>query len=669
MNNGSMVNITLPDNSIKAFESYPTGMDVAISISEGFARNCVAMEIDGKRLDLNQKIKEDCSLQLITTKDKKALEILRHSAAHVMAEAVQNLYPDALLTIGPVVEDGFYYDIDMKPVSEEDFPAIEAEMNNIIKAKKTFERKVVTTEQALEIFKGNPYKTELINELTNSQAGQKISPNREQNTNQNIEHNANNNRYHELSLYQQGGFTDLCRGPHIPNTGMIKGIKLMKTSGAYWRADQSKAQLQRLYGTAFFDKKDLNAYLHLIEEAKKRDHRKIGTKLDLYSFHQEAAGMPFFHAKGMEMWNVLLEYWREEHKRAGYVETKTPVMLSRHLWEQSGHWENYRENMYTSVVDEEEYAIKPMNCPGGMILYKTGSYSYRDLPLRAGEIGLVHRHEKSGALSGLFRVRAFHQDDAHIFMTPEQIEGEILGVLQLVNRIYSRFGLGFHLELSTRPKKSIGSDAQWEAATNGLKNAMNKYGKDYVINEGDGAFYGPKIDIHIKDALGRTWQCGTVQLDMALPERFDLWYKGADNEKHRPIMIHRVIYGSIERFFGILVEHFAGKFPLWLAPVQAVILPINDELSPYAHAVSSQMSEHGIRCEVDTRTESLKKKIRDAQVNYTPLIITIGDKERESLTLSVRTLDGNVTMGMTLDGFIKPVVKHIKNRLLEDIVL
>ncbi|MBF0378735.1 MAG: threonine--tRNA ligase [Desulfamplus sp.] len=636
-----MVNITLPDNSIKVFESYPNGIDVAISISEGFSRNCVAMEINGRHLDLTQKIKEDCSLKFITTKDKEALEILRHSSAHVMAEAVQNLYPDALLTIGPVVEDGFYYDIDMKPISEEDFPKIEAEINNIIKAKKTFERKVVSKDEALEIFKNNPYKTELINELSDQ----------------------------EISLYQQGGFTDLCRGPHIPNTGMIKGIKLMKTSGAYWRADQSKAQLQRLYGTAFFDKKDLNAYLHLIEEAKKRDHRKIGTKLDLYSFHQEAAGMPFFHAKGMEMWNVLLEYWREEHKRAGYVETKTPVMLSRHLWEQSGHWENYRENMYTSVVDEEEYAIKPMNCPGGMILYKTGSYSYRDLPLRAGEIGLVHRHEKSGALSGLFRVRAFHQDDAHIFMTPDQIESEILGVLHLVDRIYSRFGLGFHLELSTRPKKSIGSDEQWEAATNGLKNAMNKYGKDYVINEGDGAFYGPKIDIHIKDALGRTWQCGTIQLDMALPERFDLSYKGADNEKHRPIMIHRVIYGSIERFFGILVEHFAGKFPLWLAPVQAVILPINDDLAPHAHDVRQKLAQQGIRCEVDTRTESLKKKIRDAQVNYTPLIITIGEKERETSTLSVRTLDGNVKMGVTIEEFISPVVKHIRNRVLEDIAI
>ncbi len=632
-----MVNITLPDNSIKSFDDVPSGMDVALSISEGFARNCVAMEIDGNLLDLNGKIESDTCLRLITTKDEEALEILRHSAAHVMAEAVQNLYENAALTIGPVVEDGFYYDIDMDPVSEEDFPAIEAEINKIVKAKKPFERQVVSKSEALELFKDNKFKVELIDALEDQ----------------------------EISLYKQGGFVDLCRGPHIPHTGMIKGIKLMKTSGAYWRADQEREQLQRLYGTAFFDKKELKKHLHLIEEAQKRDHRKVGTRLGLFSFHQEAPGMPFFHAKGMEMWNVLLEYWRYEHKAAGYVETKTPVMLNRKLWEQSGHWENYRENMYTSVVDDEEYAIKPMNCPGGMLLYKTGSYSYRDLPLRAGEIGLVHRHEFSGALSGLFRVRAFHQDDAHIFMTPEQIEGEILGVLHLVERIYSRFGLGFHLELSTRPEKSIGSDAQWEEATNGLKSALDKYGKEYFINEGDGAFYGPKIDIHIKDALGRTWQCGTVQLDMALPERFDLTYKGADNEKHRPIMIHRVIYGSIERFFGILVEHFAGKFPLWLAPVQVVILPINDALNDHAKSVYDRLTDQGLRCEIDSRGESLKKKIREAQINYIPLILTIGEKEKASDTLSVRTLDGKVRMGLSMDEFMAPVLKSVKARILE----
>ena len=634
-----MINITFPDNSIKSFENNPSGMDVAKSISDGFARNCVAMKIDGRLLDLSQTIKEDSAISFITAKDDEGLDILRHSSAHVMAEAVLNIYKDAKLTIGPVVEDGFYYDIDMDPISKDDLGAIEAQMKKIIKAKSTFERKVVSKEQALEIFKDNPFKLELINELDEDQ---------------------------EISLYQNGRFIDLCRGPHIPHTGMIKGFKLLKISGAYWRADQTREQLQRLYGISFFDKKKLNKYIHMVEEAKKRDHRKLGTRLDLYSFHDEAAGMPFFHAKGVEIWNALLKYWRDEHKAAGYVETKTPLMLNRKLWEKSGHWENYRENMYTSVIDDEEYAIKPMNCPGGMLLYKTKAYSYRDLPLRAGEVGLVHRHELSGALSGLFRVRAFHQDDAHIFMTLDQIEDEVLGVLKLSQRIYSRFGLDFHLELSTRPKKSIGSDKQWEEATNGLKAALELYGRDYVINEGDGAFYGPKIDIHIKDALGRTWQCGTVQLDMALPERFDLTYKGKDNEKHRPIMIHRVIYGSMERFFGILVEHFAGRFPLWLAPVQAILLPINQDLSGYADEIKSELETHQIRCEVDKRSETLKKKIRDAQLNYIPLIITIGDKEKESRTLSVRTLDGKVRMGLSMDEFARSVLHHVKERTLDE---
>ena len=636
-----MITITFPDNAVKQFDPAPTGMDIATGISEGFARNCVAVKIGERLLDLSLPIQEDASVSFITTKDEQGLEILRHSSAHVMAEAVLTLYPDAKLTIGPVVEDGFYYDIDMPPISEDDLSTIETEMKKIIKAKSTFERRVVSKEEALKVFADNPFKLELINELSDQ----------------------------EISLYQNGGFIDLCRGPHIPHTGMIKGFKLLKISGAYWRADQTREQLQRLYGISFFDKKKLNSYIHLIEEAKKRDHRKLGTRLDLFSFHDEAAGMPFFHAKGMDMWNALLDYWRDEHRAAGYVETKTPVMLNRKLWEQSGHWENYRENMYTSVIDDEEYAIKPMNCPGGMILYKTKAYSYRDLPLRAGEVGLVHRHELSGALSGLFRVRAFHQDDAHIFMTPDQIGKEVLGVLRLAERIYNRFGLTFHLELSTRPKKSIGEDAQWEEATQGLKAALEDYGQDYVINEGDGAFYGPKIDIHIKDALGRTWQCGTVQLDMALPERFDLSYKGQDNEKHRPIMIHRVIYGSMERFFGILVEHFAGKFPLWMAPVQAILLPINQELSDYADTIKKNLEVHRIRCEVDKRNETLKKKIREAQVNYIPLIITIGDKERETGTLSVRTLDGKVRMGIPMDALVTKVTHHIKERTLDEPIL
>ena len=629
-----MVKITLSDGTIKSFENTPSGFDAAKSISEGFARNCVVMELDSKLVDLSTKITKDSSIRFITTKDAGAIEILRHSAAHVMAQAIRSLYRDARLTIGPVVEDGFYYDIDMEPVSEDDFPKIEAEMKKIIKAKIPFCRESVSKDKALEFYKGEQYKLEMINELEDG----------------------------TISLYSQGDFTDLCRGPHVPHTGFIKAFKLMKVSGAYWRADQKKAQLQRIYGTAFFDKKKLKEYLHLLEEAKKRNHRRIGIAMDLFSFHEEAPGMPFFHPKGMVVWNVLLDYWREEHKAAGYLETKTPIMLQKSLWEQSGHWENYRENMYTSMVDGMEYAIKPMNCPGGMLLYKTRPHSYKDLPVRAGEIGLVHRHELSGVLSGLFRVRAFHQDDAHIFMLPDQIGDEILGVLNLVEKIYSTFGLGFHLELSTRPEKSIGTDEQWETATQGLQSALNTYGMDYKINEKDGAFYGPKIDIHIKDALGRTWQCGTIQLDMSLPERFDLVYTGKDNEKHRPIMIHRVIYGSIERFFGILIEHFAGKFPLWIAPVQIGILPINDDIVPYAESLKHIFENSGLRVEVDSRTESLNKKIRDAQINKVPLILAVGNKEKDTGTLSVRTLDGKVRFGLSHEEFLNRALENISKR-------
>jgi threonyl-tRNA synthetase len=632
-----MINIALPDGSIKSFENAPTGLDVAMSISEGLARNSIAVEVDGRLLDLSERIINDCHLRLITNKDKEALEILRHSAAHVMAQAVLHLYKDARLTIGPVVKDGFYYDIDMEPISKDDFPKIEEEIKRIIKAKIPFQRKMVSKSEALQFYENEPYKLEMISELEDG----------------------------TISFYEQGDFTDLCRGPHLPHTGFIKAIKLMKVSGAYWRADQTKAQLQRIYGTAFFDKKQLKAHLNFLEEAKKRNHRKIGAALDLFSFHEEAPGMAFFHPKGMNVWNALLDYWRWEHRKAGYVETKTPIMLNRSLWEKSGHWDNYRENMYTSVIDDIEYAIKPMNCPGGMLLYGMRPHSYKDLPVRAAEIGLVHRHELSGVLNGLFRVRAFHQDDAHIFMTEEQIEDEIVEVLRLVERIYSTFGLGFHLELSTRPEKSIGSDKQWELTTDGLKAALDSYGMDYKINEGDGAFYGPKIDMHIKDALSRTWQCGTVQLDMSLPERFDLSYIGKDNEKHRPIMIHRVIYGSIERFFGILVEHFAGKFPLWLSPVQVAILAINDELVSYANSVKAEFEEQGLRTEVDSRTESLNKKIRDAQLNKIPLILTIGGKERESSTLSVRTLDGKVKFGVTHEDFLNSVLANIRGRELE----
>jgi threonyl-tRNA synthetase len=631
-----MITITLPDGSIKQFDQPPTGMDVATGISEGLARNCVAARVDDQLVDLDRPIEKNARVQLMTTQDEESLTIMRHSAAHVMAQAVLRLYPDAKLTIGPVVEDGFYYDIDMEPVSEEAFERIEAEMQSIVKAKLPIVRREVSKAEALNFYQGEEYKLEMIRDLADG----------------------------TISFYQQGEFTDLCRGPHVPHTGFVKAFKLLRVSGAYWRADQTKAQLQRIYGTAYFDKKELKQYLHFLEEARKRNHRRIGTAMDLFSFHDEAPGMPFFHPKGMAVWNALLDYWRYEHRAAGYVETKTPLMMQRFLWERSGHWENYRENMYVSRIDEEDYAIKPMNCPGGMLLFGRKHHSYRDLPIRAAEIGLVHRHELSGVLNGLFRVRAFHQDDAHIFMTPEQIQNEILGVLQLVDRVYSTFGLGFHLELSTRPEKSIGTDEQWAMATDGLEAALKAYGREYKINEGDGAFYGPKIDVHIKDALGRTWQCGTVQLDMSLPERFDLAYVGADNERHRPIMIHRVIYGSIERFFGILVEHFAGKFPLWLAPVQAILLPINDDLIPFAKSQSAELEKAGLRTEVDTRSESLKKKVRDAQLQQIPLILTCGAKEKDEGTVSVRTLDGKVRQGVALAAFKAQVLDHIAARRL-----
>ena len=631
-----MVHITLPDGNIKDFEQPPTGLDLAKSISEGFARNCVALEKDGVILDLNTVIGEDARIRLVTTRDPEALDLLRHSTAHVMAQAVMRLFQGAHLTIGPAVEGGFYYDIDMPPISEEDFPKIEAEMKKAIKAKTPFVRREVSKEEALAFYKDEPYKMEMISELEDG----------------------------TISFYEHDDFTDLCRGPHLPHTGFIKAFKLMKVSGAYWHADQNNAQLQRIYGTAFFDKKELKQHLRFLEEAKKRNHRKIGVAQELFSFHDEAPGMAFFHAKGMVVWNCLLDYWRAEHRDAGYVETKTPIVLNRSLWERSGHWENYRENMYTTTIDETEYAIKPMNCPGGMLLFKSKRHSYRDLPLRQAEVGLVHRHELSGVLNGLFRVRAFHQDDAHIFMRPDQIQAEIMDLLALEERLYSTFGLGFHLELSTRPEKSIGNDEQWELATNGLDSALKASGRQYIINEGDGAFYGPKIDFHINDALGRTWQCGTIQLDMSLPERFELFYVGDDNEKHRPIMLHRTVFGSIERFLGILTEHFAGKFPLWMAPVQIILLPINDELTAYAGEIKELFSKLDLRVDVDGRTESLNRKIREAQLQNIPLILTVGKKELASGKLAVRTLDGTVKYGVEREDFLNRVLTHVRERRL-----
>lgn len=632
-----MIEIILADGNKKQFDNALSGYAIAQSISEGFAGNAVAMRVNGELRDLNSVVDRAAQIDFITVKEPEALEIMRHSAAHVMAQAIKRLNKNAKPAIGPAIEDGFYYDIDMTPISEADFTKIEDEMQKIIKEKQPIVREEISKAEALKLFADDKYKVEMIEALADGQ----------------------------ISVYREGEFVDLCRGPHVPHTGFVKAFKLLKTSGAYWRADQSREQLQRVYGTAFFDKKDLKAYLTFLEEAAKRNHRKLGTQLDLFSFHEEAPGMPFFHAKGMAVWNALLDYWRIEHARAGYVETKTPIILNRQLWERSGHWENYRENMYTTVIDEEDYAIKPMNCPGGMLLYKTHPHSYRELPIRAGEIGLVHRHELSGVLNGLFRVRAFHQDDAHIFMRPDQIQDEILGVLKLVERVYGTFGLDFMLELSTRPAKAIGNDELWETATKGLEDALKASGRAYKINPGDGAFYGPKIDIHIKDALNRTWQCGTIQLDMAMPERFDLTYVDADGERKRPVMIHRVIYGSIERFFGILLEHFAGKFPLWLAPVQVVVLPINDELESHAREAAAKLQAEGLRVSVDARTESLNKKVREAQLNYIPLIITIGNKEVETGTLSVRTLNGSVKFGLSFNAFTNTVCNHVKTRKLD----
>jgi len=570
-------------------------------------------------------------------KEKKKIDLdtIRHSCAHIMAAAVKELFPDAKPTIGPSIEHGYYYDFDFRPFTPEDLKKIEQKMREIIKKKLVFEKKEITKKEALEKFKDNKYKVELIEELPEDET---------------------------ITTYKSGDFEDLCRGPHVPDTSHIGAFKLTKVAGAYWRGDPEKGQLQRIYGTAFPTKEELKEHLRLLEEAAKRDHRKIGQKLELYSFHEEAPGMPFWHPKGMVIWNELLKYWREMHKKAGYEEVKTPIVLSKKLWQCSGHWTNFKEHMYCVNIDEFEHAIKPMNCPGGMLIYKERLHSYREFPIRNGEIGLVHRHELSGVLAGLFRVRSFHQDDAHIFMTPSQIKDEILGVIKLTAEIYERFNLGFELELSTRPEKSIGTDEQWETATKALKAALKEYGKEYRINEGDGAFYGPKIDYHIKDALGRTWQCGTIQLDMALPECFDLTYEGEDGKKHRPIMIHRTIYGSLERFIGVLVEHFAGRFPLWLSPIQVALLPIADRHIEFCNKLKEKMENEGLRVIVDDKTDTMSKKIRNAQIQQINYILVVGDKELENKTVNVRTREGEVLGEKNPNDFTKDAVKEMKER-------
>ena len=606
--------ITLKDGSVKEYASAVTVLEVAKDLSEGLARMACAGEVNEEAVDLRTVIDRDCTLNILTARDEKGLAALRHSASHVMAQAVKRLYPSAKLAIGPSIVDGFYYDVDFEnPITAEDLVKIEGEMKKIVKEGLAIQRFTLPREEALELMKKmeEPYKVELIEDLPEGE---------------------------EISFYQQGEFIDLCAGPHLMSTKDIgKAYKLTSIAGAYWRGNEHNKMLTRLYATAFAKKEELEAYLTMMEEAKKRDHRRLGRELGLFMMHEAGPGFPFFLPKGVMLRNTLLEYWREIHKKAGYQEIVTPIILSRSLWENSGHWDHYKDNMYTTVIDEMDFAVKPMNCPGGMMTYASEPRSYRDLPLRMAELGLVHRHEKSGQLHGLMRVRCFTQDDAHIFMTEDQIKDEIKGVANLINDVYTLFGFEYHVELSTRPEDSMGSDEDWAMAISALKDALDEMGLDYVINEGDGAFYGPKIDFHLVDAIGRTWQCGTIQLDFQMPQRFELEYTGADGEKHRPIMIHRVAFGSIERFIGILIEHFAGAFPTWLAPVQVKVLPISDKYSEYAKKVTDQLDEAGIRVELDTRSEKIGYKIREAQTHKIPYMLIVGQKEEENGVVSVRS--------------------------------
>ena len=631
--------ITLKDGSKKEYAQAMSIIDIARDISEGLARVACAGEVNGETEDLRTVIDKDCELNILTAKDEAGLAALRHTASHVMAQAIKRLYPSAKLAIGPSIADGFYYDIDFEtPITAEDLEKIEAEMKKIIKEALPLERFTLPREEALALMKEKeePYKVELIEDLPEGE---------------------------EISFYKQGEFTDLCAGPHLMNTKEVgKAYKLTSIAGAYWRGNEHNKMLTRIYATAFAKKEELEAYLTMIEEAKKRDHRKLGKELGLFMMHEAGPGFPFFLPKGMVLKNTLLEYWREIHKKAGYVEISTPVILNRSLWETSGHWDHYKDNMYTTVIDDQDYAIKPMNCPGGVLVYASEPRSYRDLPLRMGELGLVHRHEKSGQLHGLMRVRCFTQDDAHIFMTPEQIKDEIKGVAQLIDNVYKLFGFKYHVELSTRPEDSMGSDEDWEMATDGLRNALDEMGLDYVVNEGDGAFYGPKIDFHLVDAIGRTWQCGTIQLDFQLPQRFELEYIGADGEKHRPIMIHRVAFGSIERFIGILIEHFAGAFPTWLAPVQVKVLPISDKYMDYAEKVKAALNAADIRTEVDTRSEKIGYKIREAQKNKIPYMLVVGQKEEEEGVVSVRSRFKGDEGQKSLESFIEDIKKEIASR-------
>ncbi|HIU30251.1 MAG TPA: threonine--tRNA ligase [Candidatus Egerieisoma faecipullorum] len=634
--------ITLKDGTVREYAEAKTVLEIAKDLSEGLARAACAGEIDGERVDLRTEVDRDCRLNILTFEEKGGRDAFRHTASHILAQALKRLYPNVKLAIGPSVDDGFYYDVDSEePLSADDFPAIEAEMKNIVKENLALERYELPREEAIRFFeeKGEPYKVELIRDLPEDAV---------------------------ISLYRQGEFTDLCAGPHLMSTKAVKAVKLMKIAGAYWRGSEKNKMLTRIYGTAYPKSSDLEAYLTMLEEAKKRDHRKLGKELELFLFAEEGPGFPFFLPKGMVLKNTLMQYWREIHEREGYVEISTPIMLNRRLWETSGHWEHYKENMYTTVIDGEDFAVKPMNCPGGMLVYKSQPHSYRELPLRIAEVGLVHRHEKSGALHGLMRVRCFNQDDAHIFMTPDQIRDEIKGVVRLIDEVYQLFGFKYFIELSTRPEDSMGSDEDWELATEGLRKALEDMQLDYTVNEGDGAFYGPKIDFHLVDAIGRTWQCGTIQLDFQLPQRFEAEYIGADGEMHRPIMIHRVCFGSIERFIGILTEHFAGKFPTWLSPVQVKILPISDKHIEYGAQVMARLKEAGIRCELDERPEKIGYKIREARNERVPYMLVVGQKEEENGLVSVRSRFAGDEGQKELELFISELSEEISKRQMRE---
>ena len=630
--------ITLKDGSFKEYEGSMSVLDITKDISEGLARVATSARVNGEVVDLRHVVDEDCELEILTFDNEEGKGAFWHTTSHIMAQAIKRLYPDTKLAIGPSIENGFYYDVDREtPFVAEDLEKIEKEMKKIVKEALPIERFTKTREDAIAYFKekDEPYKVELIEDLPEGE---------------------------EISFYQQGEFVDLCAGPHLMTTKPVKAFKLTSLAGAYWRGSEKNKMLTRIYGTAFAKKEDLEAYLTMMEEAKKRDHRKLGKELGLFMFAEEGPGFPFFLPKGMTLKNTLIDYWREIHLREGYQEVSTPVILSRKLWETSGHWDHYKENMYTTVIDDEDYAIKPMNCPGGMLVYKSQPRSYRDLPLRVGELGLVHRHEKSGQLHGLMRVRCFTQDDAHIFMTQDQITDEIKGVTRLINEVYSQFGFDYFVELSTRPEDSMGSDEDWEMATNGLRNALDEMGLKYIVNEGDGAFYGPKIDFHLRDSIGRTWQCGTIQLDFQLPQRFEAEYVAEDGTKKRPIMIHRVCFGSIERFIGILIEHFAGKFPVWLAPVQVKVIPVSEKSMEYAQGVYDQLKAAGIRTELDRKDEKVGYKIRQAQLEKVPFMLVLGEKEAAEGKITVRSRDKGDLGVADLSTFIADVKKMTETR-------